>query len=295
MRNRSPRTTGALAALLVGAIALTGCSADGDKTARDAAGPAPAPGRQQPGGQPGQQPTAGEPNRAIIHTGKLRVQVKDVDGAADRAVRIAEAAEGYVGSDQRTDDETDVVATVALRIPAAKFTDTVDQVAKLGKELGRDISAEDVSEPLVDLDARIAGMKASVKRTRALLARAETIADISTIERELTDRESALAELEARKRALSNKVEFSTLTVTFSAKAPASPPPAELGFTAGLKSGWYAFLLSVRVILTVLGALLPFLIAIAAPTLAVIYLVRRRRRRPQVAPAAATPGPPSAP
>ena len=291
MRNRRVCTAAALATLLAGTMALAGCGGGEPNTARDtgAGKAAPAPGQ----GQPGQQPTAGEPNRAIIHTGKLRLQVKDVDSAADRAVTIAEDVEGYVGSDQRTDADSDAEATVSLRIPAKQFTDTVNQIAKLGKELGRDITAEDVSEPLVDLDARIAGMKASVKRTRALLARAETIADISTVEKELTDRESALAELEARKRSLANKVEFSTLTVTFSAKAAAPPPPAEIGFAAGLKAGWYAFKLSVRVILTVLGAVLPFLIAIAVPVLAAVWLLRRRRR-PRVAPAAATPGPPPA-
>jgi hypothetical protein len=65
------------------------------------------------------------------------------------------------------------------------------------------------------------------------------------------------------------------------------------GFLGGLKGGWDALVASLAVVLTVLGALLPWLIALGIPIWAAIYLFRRyARRRPTLAtPAGPLPNP----
>ncbi len=67
------------------------------------------------------------------------------------------------------------------------------------------------------------------------------------------------------------------------------PPPGALddaGFLAGLKSGWNALQDTVVVVLTVVGAVLPFALALALVGVPLVLLVRRTLR---ARPAAETP------
>lgn len=262
---------GAVGVLLAIVVVLSGCGAESPVS------DSPDEGRavEQPGGSRDEKTAkVGSPARAVIHTGTLRVQVDDVTAGADDAIRIAEASNGYVGRDERRIEEDTSEATVSLRIPTDRFTSTINSLARLGKERQRKITAEDVSNAVVDLDTRIATMRASVKRTRALLDRAQSISEITSLERELTSRETELAALEARQRDLSNQIEYSTITVTF--VTDETPPPAQpVGFVSGLKAGWQAFTASMQLMLMILGTVLPFLVAGAVPVTALVWLRRR--------------------
>lgn len=320
VRHRGRRwrfAVGLVAASLVTAMAVVGCSqnngggaagapgtAQDNAAGRDAAaeggfggtaGPPVAAPSAAPGSgtsDPNQAPNRIEPQqRSMIYTGTMSVRVEDVNTAANRAIDIATVAGGHVGADQRTLDDQRSEARITLRVPADKFDDTLTELAKLGTEEGRAIQAQDVTEVVLDLDARLASQQTSVDRVRALLARAQTIGEVVSVESELARREADLAALQARKRGLSDQVALSTITVTLLGPAAPTPKPdqPETGFLAGLKNGWKAFLASIEIVLTVVGALIPWLVAVGLPVWLVVWLLRRRNRaRATVAPA--TPG-----
>jgi hypothetical protein len=289
MTGRRVRGGVAFTVVVLAGLVLSGCGSAneaGEGVADRAAEEPqrPGTGEQGTGGGKPRELKVGAPARVVIHTGRLELEVKDVARTADEAIRIAEAADGYVGEDSRDSREKTAYATVTLRIPAAGFQNGIRRLASLGKELEREITAKDVSETVVDLDSRIATLRASVKRTRALLDRAGSISDIAAVERELSSREAELAALESRRRNLANQVAYSSITVSLMARSRPPTPPAEIGFGAGLGAGWDAFTLSVRVLLAVLGAVLPFLMY-GVPVVAIILLVRRWQRRPRAVPA----------
>jgi len=285
------------------ALTISGCSASSesgtgsaDQRAPAAAAEAPAQGatgaaaydaNAQPGGAPpGGAPAAPQriDTRSIIYTGDITVRVEKVDQAATQATTVAETAGGFVGSDKRTinDDRSEV--HLQLRVPAEKFTSTLDALAKLGTEEARSTSTEDVTEAIVDVDARIESQKASVTRTRALLAQARNLGEIVSIEAELAKREAELASLEARKRRLADLTSLSTLTVHLlgpDAEAPTTPAPKDPSFLDGLEAGWHAFLGAMNVLLVVLGYLLPFAVVLGLPIFVLVWFARRRR--PQLA------------
>ena len=297
---------GVMAAGIAVAIGLAGCSAgddagsdSGGAVQRDTAAEGPAAGA--PGAAPNEAAPdadkAGEvggapvrfqvDQRSIIYTGSLTVRVKkaaDVDAVAERAIATATGAGGFVGSDKRTSDGGHTQAALTLRVPADRFTAVVDQLAELGEEESRSIDTQDVTEEVVDLDARLASQQASVNRTRTLLAQAKTIAEIVSVEGELAKREAELASLQAKKRRLGDLTALSTITLMLlgpDAAIVAEEEP-ETGFLAGLSAGWTAFLVSMEVLLTILGALLPWTIALGVPAYLGYRLVRwlNRRRRP---------------
>jgi hypothetical protein len=276
--------------------------AGGDAGAPAAPGPAQEPTDGQTGTDPNRAPVKVEPQeRSLIYMGTTTVRVEKVVEAADRAIDIAVGAGGLVGADRRTLDADRSEAHLVLRVPADKFAATLDELAKLGVEESRSVQTEDVTEAIVDLDARLTTQRASVARVRALLARANTIGEVVSIESELARREGELASLEQRRERLGDLVALSTITLNL--RGPAAPEPKDepdTGFVAGLTSGWNAFLDSVKVVLTVAGWLLPWLLAVGVPVYALMWALRRRRPvRPAVTvPAVATPTdnpPPPAP
>jgi hypothetical protein len=321
------RTAGLLLAGLALTAGLVGCSSSGSPSSNTgtAAQPAPAQadqGRGQadnqagakaahlnpgaggaaaqggPAAQPGKPDQAPAGRRSIVYTGSITVRVDDVNAAAAQLVAMATGAGGFVGGDQRTIDAGKSVATLTLRIPADKFSGTVDQIGKLGRERSRQISTQDVTAQVIDLAARIQAQQASVDRVRALLAKAQSISEITSIESELSRRESDLESLQAQQRNLDDLTALSTISATLLGPDAATPPPPkqpETGFLVGLRNGWHAFVASVQVILTVIGALLPFAVVLGVPVLLVLGWARRRGRRTAPPAPPAQPAPPAPP
>jgi uncharacterized protein DUF4349 len=237
---------------------------------------------------PAQAPDLSVDQRSIVYTGSITIRVNDVNIAAARATAIANGAGGFVGGDKRNTGDGSSDATMELRVPAAKFSAVVDQLARtLGNEEQRGISTEDVTEQTVDLDARISVQQARVDSGRQLLAKAKTLNELVMLEREVATRESDLASLQGKKRRLADLTTLSTITVVLlDPKAAVKPKEnGTPGFLGGLAGGWTALIKSLAVVLTVLGALLPWLLAIGLPLWAIWYAYRRyprRRTRPMV-------------
>ncbi|MFG3709875.1 DUF4349 domain-containing protein [Micromonospora sp. NPDC047730] len=311
-RERRRRGAGLTAAALVALLGLVACGSGDSGGSRDSAVSAPeaAPadknragsGAERGGGQ-AEQGGAGAPDlrvdqRSIIYTGTMRVQVDDVDAAARSAVATVTAVGGFVGGDQRRSADADATAQLELRVPAAKFHEVVDELAKLGRQQRREIHTEDVTEQVVDLDARITTQRARVESARRLLARATTITDLVSLENELSRREADLASLEAKKKRLADLTSLSTITVSLvGPDVSTADEETEIGFLVGLEGGWQVFLTSMTVLLTVLGAVLPWLLVFGVPLAVLLVVLRRRRRRgpPPVTPAGPAEPLPTAP
>jgi hypothetical protein len=307
-----PRAVTGIAALLLGAALVAGtagCGASGSTSSNSDAGGAPAAGKAaapaQPGGVadnaagqdaaakagPAQLPTDQPVQRSIIYTGTITLRVDDVPAAAATIAALATGAGGFVGGDQRQLDADQSTATLTLRVPAEKFASTLDAIGRDGREKSRSISTNDVTATVIDLDARLKTQQASVDRMRDLLAKAQSITDVATVEAELSKREADLESMQAKQRNLADLTALSTITVTLLGKDATTPKPPVTGFVGGLQHGWHAFLAAVDGLLTVLGALLPFLVVLGIPLL--VWLRLRRRRRATGSPASpALPEPP---
>jgi hypothetical protein len=284
------RTIFLTGSVLIAGLVVAGCSAgngsaDKASSASDASrgGAAAAPEKapaQADGAVAKDSPDLSVDQRSIIYRGSMTVRVKDVTAAASQITGIAQVMGGFIGSDNRDRGSGDDTATMELRVPAEKFATVVDQLSKLGTEESRQISTEDVTEQTVDLDARISVQQARVDSGRKLLTSAKSLSDLVMLEKEVATRESDLASLQAKKRHLADLVALSTISVTLLNQQAPAPKPKEQkhGFLGGLAAGWHALLASLRVVLTVFGAVLPWLLIIGLPAWAIYFLVRRMRR-----------------
>jgi hypothetical protein len=223
----------------------------------------------------------------IIKNARLAVAVTNVDAARDKAVGVAKGAGGDVSSEQRSGAEDARTATIVFRVPPSDFDSLVTELGKLGTVLDSTTETQDVTGEVADLRGRIGAAKDSAAKIRELIGKATAIGDIVTLEREYQARDAEIQSMTAQLTALEDRAGRSSVTLSLSVLTKAVIAEAKndkaSGFLDGLEAGWSAFTAATVVTLTVLGALLPFLV-LAAIALAGWLASRRRRRARPVAP-----------
>lgn len=223
------------------------------------------------------------PGPSVIRTADITVVTGSVGARADQARRIATDAGGTLDGDDRTAGEHPS-ATLVLRIPPARLDDVLTQLSALGKEQTRHSSSRDVTTQVADVDSRVRSAVAAIAQLQGLYSKATRVADVIAIEGELSQREADLESLQAQQRALAGQVSLATLTLYLvPAPVTAKHHATHRGFSGGLSHGWNAFTHTLAVLVTGLGAALPFLI-IAAAIGGLWVLVRRRRPASNPAP-----------
>ncbi|MGL5819451.1 MAG: DUF4349 domain-containing protein [Phycicoccus sp.] len=243
--------------------------------------------------------------RKLTRRADIALEVEDVAAAATRVRTIATAAGGLVVGEEISTATTAAATgggqpasgTVTISVPTDKLDGTLDEVSKVGGVVTRTSSTQDVTAQYVDTESRVESAKASVERVRALMSQATKLADIVGLEAELSRRQADLEALQGQLASLEDATALSPIAVRLSTDGEARPGKTDdTGFLAGLTAGWAAFTASVAVLLTVVGALLPFAVAVAVVAVPLVTWVRRRgaRSTSPSTPAPAPVGPPAA-
>jgi Domain of unknown function (DUF4349) len=224
--------------------------------------------------------------RDVVTNATIGLQAKRVDAAASDAKAIVAAAGGYLFSENAAAGSR-ADAMLVFKVPPAAFDAVMDQLDRLGKRVSRQVTTDDVTAQVVDLEGRLASATGSMNRLRALYDRAESVGDVVAVEAELVRRESEVEALQGQLRVVESQVALATITLTVAKLAPAATTPADdaSGFFAGLEQGWDALLAVTGAAATALGVVLPFLV-LAALVGAVTLGIRRRLRLRPTAPSA---------
>jgi hypothetical protein len=118
-----------------------------------------------------------------------------------------------------------------VRIPAARWTETLDALRKLGtKILGEQTASQEVTAQVVDLGARLANLRATETALQAIMEKATKIPDILAVQDQLTGVRQQIEELTAQQQTLENQAALGTLTVNFTL------PPAVA--VTQVREGW---------------------------------------------------------
>ncbi len=288
------RALAAIAAILL--MFLAGCAGGGNRVEDSGA----APGAQPAAPEQAQDGAGTTIERQIARSGEISVEVDDPAAAAQELREIAAAFDGFVTSEYvvlPTGDGAELSGSrsrVTMSVPADRFDEAMEQAATVGDVVSRSVSSDDVTTRVVDVEARIRTMRESIARLEELMNQAGSLTEITALEAELTKRQADLESLLAQQESLRNQVARSPIEITLLTSAQAKVE-ARGGFLAGLAAGWAAFVLFLRVLVTVAGAVLPFLVAAAVVAVPLVWWWRRRRAHRTRTPGAAAPGPAPAP
>jgi len=235
-------------------------------------------------------PKPGAAGTHVIRTTELSVEVRSAPKAAAAARSAVEASGGLVATEttERIDD-THETSHLVLRVPQDSYQEVLRKLTGSGKLLSRSSNAKDVTDQVVDVESRIATQRASVVRVRELMDKAEKLADVVTLEGELSSRQADLESLLAQQASLEDRTSLATITLDLTEpEAPGRDGEDEdPGFLDALGGGWDAFVTMFRWIAVAIGAAAPFLAS--AALVLVVWRVLRARRAARTAPAAPRP------
>ena len=274
--------------LLLGLAFLTGCANASDSYDESYAAPEYAPEADysvaEDAGGAYESAPAFDPERMIARNAFLLLVVDDVAQVAAKARTAVADLGGTVLQESLSLPDAEGSqsrAVIEVAVAPKDLEKTLDALSQLGEVNERRIDSIDVTDEVVDVDSRVATMRESIKRLQDLMAESGSVTEIASVESELTRRQAELESLLARQQSLTRRVEVSPITIEMATKVE-DLQFRSTGFMAGLRSGWDALVSSSGVVLTVIGALLPWLAAAAIIGLPTLWLVRRwRRSRPK--------------
>lgn len=154
--------------------------------------------------------TPADLGRDVIYRGTVSVLASDVEAAAREAVSIVQGLGGFVFG-QQVSSSPEPRSRLTFKVLPADFMPVLESLSGVGELVDKKITADDVTERIVDFRSRIATAEASVLRLRGLLQEAPDLENVALIERELVQRETDLETLRGRLRTLTDAVSLATI------------------------------------------------------------------------------------
>ena len=154
--------------------------------------------------------------RKLIKNFSASVQTLEYDAALEKLEKLVEDAGGYIESSSMNGsgaiDYGRVYARSAsftLRIPAGKADSLVASLSSLGAVTNSSHNVDDVTDYYYDIEAHLTALRAQETRLLELLAEADSVDTMITIESALTDVRYQIESLDGTKRRLDSQIEYS--------------------------------------------------------------------------------------
>lgn len=173
--------------------------------------------------------------RKLIVESWISLEVTDIDGIVRRVESLAVQSGGWVESSEVFGESGYRSATVRIRVPADRLENGLDTLRSLGRVTDEGVSSTDVTERLIDNEARLTAWYAQEKRLVTLLENAPTVEDIIEIERRIAEVRADIEHVEATQRDLTGRVATSLITVNLRlpGRYAADPPVGNLELSTG--------------------------------------------------------------
>jgi hypothetical protein len=214
----------------------------------------------------------------LVRKASLSLEVKDAEAAGQQAIRWTRAAGGEVLNltDNGVTGEVRRL-TLEVQVPAMRLDEVLMQFSSLGRLENREVTAEDVSNQLVDVGARLRNLRQAEALLLKMMERSGSVADVLKVAQELTQVREQIEQLDAQRVNLQNRVRYAQIRLRLTTP-PAAKPPPHVG--ERLAKTWQAattalgmFTLGVVELAVWLVVFSPYLIAAGFP---IFWLMKRR-------------------
>ena len=215
-------------------------------------------------------------DRSVIKTGSMSFETAEIGGVQAAINEIVTDNNGLVESwSQESNNQGELWAVNAtVRVEAGKLDATIAAVGELGKVLSTNVNSTDVTTQVIDIDARVNSLSATVARLEKLMADAKSTTDLLAAESALAQRQAELDSLVQQQKYLKDSVDMATLYVSAFAEGR-GPVAAPTSFIDGIEQGWKALLAFFGGTIVFLGMATPWLLLIL-PVAAIAFVVVRR-------------------
>jgi hypothetical protein len=252
--------------------------------------PAPPSGSaSQPSGAPPSSAskgttTAPTDTARVIRTASLDLRVaRHSFGSVVARVTTISASEGGFIADANTDESAATPSgSMTVRVPSARFNDTLGRLRALGKVETQSTKGQDVTGQYTDLNARLRAATATRDAYLTVLSRATNIGDILAVQDRIQGVQTTIDQLQGQINALDNRTTYATITLSVAEPGPKPKPVVKPHHKGGIEVAWdkarSGFARRIEGIISHSGSALVILVALLALAFALRLLIPRARR-----------------
>jgi hypothetical protein len=176
-------------------------------------------------------------NRQIIYTAHQEVRVENVSEAEKKAQAIVKQAGGFISDlDSNQQDENFPRSSMTARVPAKGLEGVLEAFGGLGREVSKTKSGEDVTDQLVDMEARLRALRAEETAYLAIMKATRKVSDVIEVQKELIRVRTEIEQIDAQRVNLKDQVAFSSITLVLSQTA-INPPGTDGNWASETWSG----------------------------------------------------------
>ena len=189
-------------------------------------------------------------DRKIIFNASLSLEVVDAEKAFSSCETIAAKYGGFVAQSSLQKSDTQVLATATLRVPSARVTQLMTDLAGLGTVTSRSSGSEDVTSQYIDIQARLKVLRAEEEQLVGFLKKATNIKDMLAVQEQLRAVRTEIEQYEGQQRYMDNATSLATVTAQLVQTTEAFVAPRGFGsafiqslarFGHGLAAFWTWF------------------------------------------------------
>jgi len=218
---------------------------------------------------------------AVRHSLRLQTEPQAVESAWKAAQGACNAAECDVleSAIEHSDDQQPARAMLDVRVPPAKLDAFLAKVTALGSVGEHRIAAEDKTDEVLDIEARLKNMADYRDNLRRMMATPHAkLSELIEVERELTRVQADIDSLASRRKALANLTEKVRVTLQIVARPSVIERGTWAPVTHAFLRAGHVLAGSLATLVEVAVALLPWLLVLAG-LIAAFKAWRRKRRR----------------
>ena len=165
-------------------------------------------------------------DRLIIRNATISLTSSDVDKTLLDVRALASEKSGVVFQSSSTVRNDKTYATITIQVPATAFDDTLNRIRKLSgvKVENENSTSQDVTEEFVDVQAQLKNLQATEAELLQLLGKANSVSDVLTVQRELSNVRGQIEQRQGRINYLQKKTDMSSITLTIAPTGIATSP-----------------------------------------------------------------------
>lgn len=182
--------------------------------------------------------SASSRDEKIIRTADVTIQSTEYDVAVSAIDALVKEAGGYYESKNMSDGSGYRMAYLTVRVPAENYDSFIEGLKQTGTITNLYENAEDVSDSYTDIESRLETARTKLARLQELLAQAEDMSDIITIEEAISDTEWEIDYYEGSLAGYDSRVSYSTVYINLYEVNKVEPTETPLTFSERLS---YAF------------------------------------------------------
>ena len=240
-------------------------------------------------------PQVEDSNRKLIKTVEMTVETKEYD---EMLAGLNEQIKAYGGYVEHMNTYNGSIysgrsysrnASMTIRVPEDKLEEFLEEVTNISNVVRRSEKVDDVTLAYVDLSSHKEALQTEQMRLLELLKKAESVEDIITIEKRLSDVRYQIESMESQLRTYDNQISYSTVYLEIDEVKELTPVKEETvweqisgGFVdslVSLKDGFVEIVIWVAVNS-------PFLVIWAAVIIVFVLLIRRHAAKSRIRKAA---------